>query len=389
MKKTFASLLLLLLPSALPAADFNTIVDEVARNNPSMQSKRTAALAETMARVADNRLPAAEVGFSHVWSTPAEAGTKMSVEVSQGFDWPGVYGARRRAARAAKAASGSRLQADERALRLQTRAALFDIIDANLRCDLLERIVANLDSMHTAAHTMLEVEQITELDHRKVALEEIAMKQQLADAHASRADALAVLATLNGGALPDGALDLRAYPEQTLLPLADYLKLPAPELEAARSEVEALRLDSKAARLGLYPGFSVGYIFEREAGVTFNGFSLGLQLPSPSSAPQAKALLLEAEARELRAAEADQARRAEITATHATAEQIGTLLADYRRALGSGNYEELLRRSLNGGQITYADYFTELNFYLEAKLAHLSQILRRQNLLAKLNSLIY
>ncbi len=389
MKKQFASLLLLLLPSTLPAADFNAIVDEVVRNNPSIRSERAAALAETMARVADNRLQAAEIGFSHVWASPSEASTKMSVEASQGFDWPGVYGARRRAARAANAASASRLQADERALRLQTRAALFDIIDANLRCDLLERIVSNLDSMHSTAHTLLESGQITELDHRKVALEEISMKQQLADAHTSRATALAALTALNGGTLPDGAIDLRAYPEQTLLPLADYLKLPAPELEAARSEVEALRLDSKAERLGLYPGFSVGYVFEREAGVTFNGFSLGLQLPSPSASPRARALLLEAESRELRASEADQARRAEITATHASAEQIGALLADYRQALGDGNYEELLRRSLNGGQISYTDYFTELNFYLEAKLEHLNQTLRLQNLLTTLNSLTY
>jgi len=389
MKKQFASLLLLLLPSTLPAADFNSIVDEVVRNNPSIRSERAAAMAETMARLADNRLQAAEVGFSHVWASPSGADTKMSVEVSQGFDWPGVYGARRRAARAARAASGSRLQANERALRLQTHEALFNIIDANLRCDLLERIVTNLDSMHTAAHTMLSGGQITELDHRKVALEEIAMKQQLADAHAARATALAALSALNDGTLPDGAIDLRAYPEQALLPLADYLKLPAPELEAARNEAEALRLDSKAERLGLYPGFSVGYVFEREEGVNFNGFTIGLQLPSPSASPRAKALLLEAEARELRATEADRTRRAEITATHASAEQIGALIADYHRALGDGNYEELLRRSLNGGQITYADYFTELNFYLEAKLEHLSQTLRLQNLLATLNSLTY
>lgn len=384
MKKQLLTLLVLL-PAVAGATQFDDVVAEVAANNPALKAERAAVFSETMNRIADNRLEATEVGFSHVWGSPG-AGNKMSIEVSQGFDWPGVYGVRRRASRSARAAGDSRLQAAERDLRLQVSVALFNVIDANLRCELLERLVANLDSMHTAAEEMFAAGQITVLNHQKVALEEISMQQQLAEAHATRATVLAELAALNGGALPEAAIDMRAYPAQTLHPLTDYLAASAPEVEAAKSEAQALRLDSRAERMGLYPGFSVGYVHEKEGSERFNGFTLGLRLPSYGASPRAKAALLAAEAREQQAIVADQTRRSELTADHAAAEQIALLLTQYETAFDHGDYETLLRRSLNGGQMSYTEYFSELNFFLGSRLECLTQTLRYHTLLATLNS---
>lgn len=385
MKKLLLTLMTML-PATLAADTFSDLVAEVAVNNPALRAERAAALSETMARVADNRLEPTEVSFSHVWPSTRSAGTKMSVEVSQSFDWPGAYGARRRASRAATEASRLALAASERDLGARVAATLLTVVDANLRCDLLERIVANLDSMHNAAHTMLDAGQITELDHRKVALEEISMKQQLADAHSARSTALAELAALNGGTVPTAALDLRDYPSARLAALADYLAAPAPEVESAAANVKALLLDARASRMDLYPGFSLAYVHENEDGVKFNGFSLGLRLPSYSATPRAKAAELAATAAGQLAADADNARRAQIVADHATAQQLIELLKQYDYAFGEGDYESLLLRSLRAGQISYADYFTELNFFLAAKLEALTQTLRLQTLLATLNS---
>lgn len=373
------------MPLMTCAADFNEIVNEVVWHNPALMAERSAALAEVAARKADNRLEATEIGFSHLWGYDG-GGNKLSVEVTQNFDWPGVYGVRRRAADTMQKAATKACEASERKMRQTVSESLFAIIDANRRCQLLERIVANLDSMHSAAHTLLAGGNITELDHRKVALEEISMKQQLADAHAMRSSALANLAALNGGELPQGALDLDEFPAQTLLPLSDYIHGAAPELEAARLDVETLKLDAEAERLGCYPGFSLGYAFEREDEENFNGFTIGLRFPQYSVSSRARATLLRAEARELLALEAEQTRRADITSRHAEAEQLVQLMADYDRALGSGNYEALLKRSLAGRQITYAEYFTELNFYLAAVLESYTQDFRLQTLLSTLNT---
>lgn len=383
--KKFVTFIFSILALTASAQGFDGVLAEVETNNPTLQAEVAAQRAEVMARVADNRLEATEVGFGYKWQSVRHGETKMDVEVSQSFDWPGAYGVRRKAARRASAALDARVESSRRALRLQASQLLCRIVDANLRCDMLQTIVSNLDSLHGSMHTMLRERQITELDHRKVALEEVSMKQQLAEAETSRAAALNELATLNGGTLPVGAADLREYPQLKLYDIERYIAASAPEITALREEAATMDLDARAGRMSLYPGFSIGYAFEREGSEYFHGLSLGLTLPSYSAKPRAEAARWQARALELRAEQAQSDRRAAIVADHAAAAIAQKLLADYDYAFGH-DYPALLKRSLVGGQLSYIEYFSELNFYLTARLDYLSQQLAYYTTLTNLNN---
>lgn len=386
MKRTLLLLTLIPLMARADYAPFDSIVDEIAANNPELKSLTAEQAAEITSRRADNMLEATEVGFDRKWSQFSRSDTKTGFEITQGFDWPGAYGARRKALRSYERMLNSRRLAADKELRRNTRLLLLDVVDANIRCTLLQQMVMNLDSLHTTLHLLLERREVTELDHRKTALEEIAVKQQLAEAEAARTEALSQLAALNGGSLPAGAADLHEYPDENLLELQAYLASSSPEAEAMRLEAESARLDARAERMGLLPGFSVGYGFEREDGTFYHGFSLGLRLPEYSAGKRSDAARLQASALELKAEQADTERRQAITANHRKAEITEKLLADYRTALGN-NYLQLLQRCISSGQMTYAEYFTELNFYLSAHLDYFAQQLAYHRLLALLSTL--
>lgn len=377
-------LYLLVLTPAFAAADtFDDIAAAVALRNPSLRAETAAVGAEASSRVAANRLEAAEVGFNYKWPSHKAAGTKLGFEVSQPFDWPGVYGARRRAAARAASAAGMRLRAVGSQVDKQIRTTLCDIVDANKRIALLQFIVCNLDTLHSRMHVMLDSGQTTELDHRKLAIEEIAMKQRLADAQTALTAALAELSALNADELPEGADTLSEYPEATLLPFETYASLRAPAVEAVALDADVRRLDARAEKMELLPGFSLGYALDYEAGELFQGFSVGLRLPQYSAKPAADAARLEAESLALQAESAAAERRSTLTATYREAEMVKKLLADYDFAFGH-DYPQLLTRSLNGGQISYADFFSELNFYLSARLEYLAQQQRYHRLLQTL-----
>lgn len=352
---------------AFAAEPFEDIIDEITANNPSLAAERAALIAEITERDAANRLDATEIGFDHTWGAETEAGTKMSVSVSQGFDWPGAYGARRDAITASRAYAAKRFEASRRALELNARQSILQVIDANRRCALLDMIVSNVDSVNRRLLTLLDMREATALDYRKAALSLIDAKQAYIEAEQSRIDALNSLAALNGGTLPAGVADLSEYPAGALQPLETYISRGSAEAEAARAEAATSRLDAKSAKMGLFPGFSIGYVFQREGGFNFNGFSLGLRLPKYSAKAEADAAQLLALSRELQAQAEESARNAEITAIYRSAENTAKLLQEYDEALGS-DYVELLQKSLDGGQITYLDYFTELNYYVEQRL---------------------
>lgn len=377
--KKFLITLLLLAPVAA-SADFDGIVSEVVANNAELAGMRAENAAQIAGRLADNKLEATELEFEYKWPNHREFGTKMALSVSQGFDWPGAYGARRRATARAEAALKARLQELQNSLSQTAGELLVQVVDANRRCGVLTDMVANVDSLHEKIHRQLELREATELDHRKVEIEAVALRQRLADAEMSRTEALAQLAALNGGTLPAGAAELSEYPSANYRPLANYLGGFAPEVIAPREEAAASRLDAKAAKMGLYPGFSLGYVIEREDGMTFQGFTLGLRLPEYAANSRAKAAELQAVFQERQAETARQQRNVNITAAYKSLEITGKLLKDYEQAFGD-DYPALLRHTLDAGQITYADYFTELNFYLDARLDYYAQLMLYHTLL--------
>ncbi len=380
----FKSLLLLIIP-ALAAAQGSAdgYVAEIIANNPELRIRRAEASAEIINRVASNRLEAAEAGFAYKWPSMAGEVTKIEFEVSQSFDWPGLYGGRRRSTRAAERAMTDRAAAAEREIRLQVGELLCGLVAANSRVDLMSRMVANIDSLHERMHLMLNSGEATELDHRKLSLEEVAMKQQLTDALQTRTEALSALATLNGGELPAGLAELREYGSDGLKPLNDYLAIADTESAALESEAELMRLDARAERMGLAPGFSLGYVMEKEGPVYYNGFSLGLRLPEYGAKPRAVALDLQAGALKAQALTAAADRRARLTADYAAAEKAAKLIAEYERAFGH-DYEKLLQRTLNGGQMTYIEYFNELNYYLTARIEYINARENYHKLLTRL-----
>lgn len=358
-------------------------VAEILANNPELRAQRAAASAEIINRVASNRLEAAEAGFAYKWPSMAGEVTKIEFEVSQSFDWPGVYGARRRSTSAARRAFADRAVASERELRLQIREQLYELISATNRVDLLSRMVENLDTIHVHLHRLLDNGEATELDHRKLLLEEVALRQQLTDALQTRTEAFSAIAALNGGELPAGVDELREIGSEGLKPLEEYLAVADFESRALESEAEVMRLDARAERMGLAPGFSVGYVMEKEGPVYYNGFSVGLRLPEYGAKPRAKALDLQAGALKAQAETAAADRRARLTADYSSAEKAARLIAEYEKAFGH-NYEKLLQRALDGGQMTYIDYFNELNYYLTARIDYINARLNYHKLLNRL-----
>lgn len=380
MKRLIILVIPFLAAAETPADNY---IAEIIANNPELRAQRAAASVEIINRVASNRLEAAEAGFAYKWPSIAGEVTKIEFELSQSFDWPGLYGARRRSTKAARRAMGDRASAAERDIRLQAREQLCELVAANSRVELLARMVANIDSLHENMHLLLDHGEATELDHRKLSLEEVAMKQQLTDALQARTEALSALATLNGGELPAGVAELREYGSDALKPLEDYLAVADFESMALESEAEVMRLDARAERLGLAPGFSLGYVMEKEGPVYYNGFSVGIRLPEYGAKPRAAALDLHSAALKQQAETAAADRRARITADYSAATAVLNLIKEYERAFGH-NYEQLLQRALRGGQMTYIEYFNELNYYLTARVDYINARLNLHKLLSRL-----
>ena len=126
---------------------------------------------------------------------------------------------------------------------------------------------------------------------------------------------------------------------------------------------------AKAAARSCLPGFSLGYRHQYEGGTHFNGLSVGIALPAWGASRSKAAARAEAEAAALQAEAQTAATASQFDAQRRRVVALGERLEAYDGALATSDYPALLRKSLDGGQISMLTYIQELNFFMEARIA--------------------
>ncbi len=127
---------------------------------------------------------------------------------------------------------------------------------------------------------------------------------------------------------------------------------------------------ASVTRSGRYPSFSLGYRHAFEEGTHFDGFSVGIGLPIYSrrhANAASKASLLAAENTAL---QLENDLMAGMRADYAAALSLSAQLDDMGPAVENADNLRLLRRALDGGELSLLDYLGEVNFFREALLEY-------------------
>ncbi len=353
------------------ASDFDKAVDELVAHNIGLRVEVAKSESAVESIAAANSLPGPEVEFSRVWGTTPEAGNKWALSVSQGFDWPGLYKARSEAARTATTAMQFMHEVSLLDARREARTLLIEYIHNTQLLSLQQEIANNIDSMviyyKIAAESGLE----TRIDYNKTVLERIAVHRGLHDLEAEREGITARIQEFNAG-LDVGPLLASIgdeYPDINIvrLPMAlSMLEERDPAYAAAKAGVKAAESLVKVEKMSVLPGFSIGFEHETEAGDHFNGFSVGITLPSWSRRHSAKAARIDAEAAMMDAEIALNRRKALLLADYSRIDSYRKVIDEYAPVINDKSHYELLHKSLKAGQISFLTYIQEINYFIEA-----------------------
>jgi len=353
-------------PVALQAmSPIDSLAAVIAEANPAFNARRAELQSRSLSIQAENMLPGPELEGEHLWGPDGD--NRWGAGISQSFDWPGVYSARRQARRASDNAFAQLAEAERAEQVLAAKLALIDLVAARHDAGMLRRIHSNVAELTELTQRALDHGQATILDLRKLQIEGIDISRRLEQAEQERSAAIAELRAMGySGDVPD-ALDYPSVAPDYAAAASRWMS--APTLAAARAEEMAAKARAAAAARGCLPGFSLGYRHQYEGGSHFNGLSVGIALPAWGSSKAKAAARAEAEAARLQA----EAQMAETTArfddTRRRLMGLEVRRQQYRETLGGSDYTDLLRKSLEGGQISIITYIQELNFVMEALLS--------------------
>lgn len=366
--------------NAAAATPLDEVAAQITAANPQFAA-RSAELSAAAASVsAEATLPGLEIEGEYLWG--ADADNRWGLGVSQSFDWPGVYSARRRAAHASANAFEQLRLAEQAELTLNAKLALIDLVAARRRAAVLSEIYSNVDKLKQFIAKAFDNGQATILDYRKVQIEAINVATLLSRVEQERAEALSAIRAM--GYKSDIPEDL-SYPESSCNTTdAQSRWLNAPAIAAARAEAVAASARANATAREALPGFALGYRHQFEGGNHFNGISAAIALPSWGSGKKRAAARAEAEAARLQVSAEEARITAEFDATRRTLEARSITIKAYEEALGAPNYIELLQKLLDSGQVDILIYIQEINFYMQASLDYQEALRDYHRTLAKL-----
>ncbi|MDE6410727.1 MAG: TolC family protein [Muribaculaceae bacterium] len=375
MKKIIISLLLAI-PFTVSAQteQFNRILNQVIDSISNIRSLESGFEAEIIALKAENSLSGPEISVEHKWPQRAGEGNRWGIEVSQEIEWPGVYSARRKAAANLADIKSFASAQTESWLRFEVADRLLQLIDVRKRLAILNEIRSNLEGVCTSMTSMLEKGHATVIDVRKAEFELLSVKEKIADT-GMEYDRIATLIGF-GQVMPSGLDQLTDYPDTPA-------ELPMMTPDEIEKQVALQRSfdEERMERMKNMPALSIGYVHDFEEGIHFNGFSIGLKLPSYSTRKRNAAKQLESETRQMKLEQARSERLASLTADVSELNRLSKLLEEYEKMLGPNDYLRQLRKSFDARQITLTQYLIDQNQYLTTQLDYLALQLRYQRLL--------
>lgn len=388
MKFSISLMALTLSVCSASASDFDKVLNTVVSNNMALKYADAENQAAIASLKSENTLDAPEIGFESLWGAKG-IGDKRNFSISQGFDWPGVYTARREAIRKSQAAMQYLQESAMIEARQEVSLLLIDIIYAKQRIAATEKICDGLSSLQKTFRKAVDEGNETKLDYNKSVIEKIAAERELKTLRGEYAAMLASLRAMNGG---KDVEDLVAsvgnvYPEvdlASLRPDVENIRAKDPAIAAMKADAEVQKSLLKVEKRSLLPGFTLGYSHEWEMGDRFNGFSVAVSLPFITGNKKVKASRLQVRASEMQQEMELIRLSAAMSGDYEKALQYRELLDQYEDIMNDNSDFELLKKAFDGGQINFLTYMQELNYFLAARRDFLETLYNYNCALARL-----
>lgn len=348
---------------------FETVLAQLVTDCPEIQILKLTNNATLETERALNRLNSPEVSMEHVWGRNG-VGDKFDLGINQNFDWPGLYRARAQAINAQTDAFMLQEQAGTIEKLQKVRAIMVDIIFQKKNMALDSMIHDHMVKLESDALESYNKGEISKLSYKRTQLERIQTSIQLRETERILNELYSDLSVATGRSDSKALMSMVTdVPQWEILDEEEYeekLNTLDPRMAYLKATIEAVNSTSKAETMAArMPSFNIGYVFQREQGETFNGFNVALTLPIYGSnhvKNASKANILSAQ---LEAQSEQIALLSNLRTQRSAALSLAKELNDYAVIFEKGNYSELLKLALEGGETDNFHYLQELNYYID------------------------
>ncbi len=353
------SILALIFP-LLALAD-NNVMRQIFSNNRTVQSAKMSYESDALTLRAENNFADPEIEMAYLFERP---GKSIELSLTEGIDWPGMYGARKKYIAHSISALEYMYQTKCVEIAAQVRQALVDLVNVNRRIALQKRVLSEEEHLVDLLSRKYAEREVSVIEMNKLRLELFDNKTVLKDLNIRKSVILESLRTLNGGKELSGLDKDIADFEPAILSDVDYYisdyRQYSPEYKVAQQQQVADSHAEKVAKFSNYPGFTVGYKYKDEGGEQGHGFIVGMSIPLFSGRHKIKAAKSRLQSDLYAVGDVELQEELRIRSDYASLISQEDMINVYKPLVENEDYYGILADALNGGQISLRDYIIEI-----------------------------
>lgn len=341
------------------AQDINAVLKSVEQNNMELKALLKGNEAADIENKSQNTLEDLSIEYSPFFQSETSGIASSELVITQGFDFPTLYGARKKAGQLQRNVLDMQYQTARRDILVNAKKLCLDIINYNKQKQLLQKRRKNADELLAMFELKFKNGDATSLELNKIKLDRMNLETELVQADTKHANAMQQLQALNGGQPIE--VNMTEYPQA---PADDevtmYEKAVATDwtVRTAQASVLAAEQDVKVNKQSWIPKFEIGYRRNTEGDNASNGFLIGGSIPLFSSKNKVKIA---------------KARQTEAVMQHANARinaenSARTMINQMKQLKASADaYDvplmrqtlKLLRTAVENGEISVTEYYVE------------------------------
>ncbi len=369
------NIIYIILPLLISVAKLNgqTIIDSVlvniAKNNKTLQTQNKYWDAQKLQYNTGITLYDPLVSYDYMRGTPhAIAGNQTDINVIQRFDFPTVYGKKRRLAEEQSKQADFSLTANRQLILLEAKKICIELVYRKKLREKIEERKTKIDNFLTDFQTKLDKGEGNVLDVNKAKLQLIEINKDL-QLNASTINQLTQkLTELNGG--NEIVFTGTDYPDYMPVPLFEELEKEIESYDPVRKYLEQEKVIAQkqieVTKALTLPKVEAGYHYQGILGQNFHGARVGLSIPLWENKNRIKQSQAELSLTEVQLTEHINEHYYDIKQLHEKYVNLQKTVEDYQNVLSSINSIQLLDKALSFGEITTIQYFLEASYFYTA-----------------------
>jgi len=370
------------------STEINSILKQVEQNNQELKALSEFVESKRLELKSGNNLPDPQLGGYYLPFGEHSTGDYTEFQISQSFEFPTVYGARSSLIDQQSAELELDYQAKRQDILAKAKNHCLNLIYLHKRLDTETLRMEQAKQVFDQVQELFNKEQvgILELNKAKVAWMQEQFKIQQIES--DRKNILLQLTYLNGGVEIDFTSEEYGA-SQTLAPKDSIWhdrQMHDPELMQLKQQETIAQQSLKLAKNKALPNLTAGYNNQGVSGERFSGIYAGVSIPLWSNRNKVKSAQSQLDFQQSFTTARTSQAYANFEKQYNDYEIMLSKFQEYETTLSGLNSDELLLQAYQLGELSFLQYYMELQFYRQAYDAMLDmqyQLYKSQNQLLK------